>query len=66
VVKDLAGLVASWPVAADRMRVGSELTHAYLRAAGDAGLRLGTGAKLVDAVVAKARRIAARRPRYGA
>ncbi len=66
VVKDLAGLVASWPEPVDREAVCTALVSAYVAAAGEAERRrLGAAAPFRAAVATKAARILARRPRYG-
>ena len=66
VVKDLAGLVATWPRAAERAAVGRALVSSYLAAAGERAVALGAPARFEAAVLAKAGRIMSRRPRFGA
>ncbi|MBK9129609.1 MAG: hypothetical protein IPM13_17760 [Phycisphaerales bacterium] len=66
VVKDLAGLVATWPRGAERVAVGRALVSSYLDAAGERAAALGASARFEAAVLAKAGRIVSRRPRFGA
>lgn len=66
VVKDLAGLVATWPRVAERAAVGHALISSYLDAAGERAAALGASAGFEAAVFAKAGRIVSRRPRFGA
>lgn len=66
VVKDLAGLVATWPRAAERSAVARTLIPSYLAAAGERATVLGAPARFEAAVLAKAGRIVGRRPRFGA
>ncbi len=66
VVKDLAGLVATWPRAAERPAAARVLIPSYFAAAGERAADLGASARFELAVLAKAGRIVSRRPRFGA